>query len=335
MNQLSLVIPVFKEDPAALVALIEQVRVVSVALPGLMEVILVDDGCDPPLPASLARGIVRIVRHPRNMGNGAAVKTGARNAHGDVLILMDGDGQHDPRDIPRLLDALDEGHDMVVGARTRHAHASFARRLANGIYNRLATWMTGYRIDDLTSGFRVARLSRFRRFLYLLPNGFSYPTTSTMAFFRSGYSVGYVPIEVHKRAGASKIGIVKDGTRFFVIILKIGALFSPMRLFLPVSAGFFCLGLARYLYTFVTQHRLTNMSTILFVAAMFTLLIGIVSEQVSALHYKDAEREDDAERQRSMVSEQIALSLAPNDPQQKPAANPRQRAASIVRPPDR
>lgn len=335
MNRLSLVIPVFREDATALASLIERIREVSVALPGLIEVILVDDGCDPPLPASLARDIIRIVRHPRNLGNGAAVKTGARSAQGDILILMDGDGQHDPADIPRLLAALNDGHDMVVGARASGAHASFARRLANGTYNRLASWMTGYRIDDLTSGFRVARLARFRRFLYLLPNGFSYPTTSTMAFFRSGFSVGYVPIEVRRRAGTSKIGIVKDGTRFFVIILKIGALFSPMRLFLPVGAGFFCLGLARYLYTFITQHRLTNMSTILFVAAMFTMLIGIVSEQVSALHYKDVEREDEAERMRSIVSEQMPRSRTPNESQENSRAKATQRAASIVRPPER
>lgn len=335
MNRLSLVIPVFKEDAVALASLIERIREVSVALPGLFEIILVDDGCDPPLPATLARDIVRIVRHPRNLGNGAAVKSGARAAKGDILILMDGDGQHDPADIPRLLAALGDGHDMVVGARAPGAHASFARRLANGTYNRLASWMTGYRIDDLTSGFRVARLTRFRRFLYLLPNGFSYPTTSTMAFFRSGFSVGYVPIEVRRRAGTSKIGIVKDGTRFFVIILKIGALFSPMRLFLPVSAGFFFLGLARYLYTFITQHRLTNMSTILFVASMFTMLIGIVSEQVSALHYKDAEREDEAERARSIASEQMPRSRTPNESHENSRAKAAQRTASIVRPPER
>ncbi|MHB1950570.1 MAG: glycosyltransferase family 2 protein [Acidiferrobacteraceae bacterium] len=335
MNQLSLVIPVFREDPAALASLIERIRAVSIALPGLLEVILVDDGCDPPLPASLARGLVRIVRHPRNMGNGAAVKTGARAARGDIIAFMDGDGQHDPADIPRLLAALDEGHDMVVGARAPAAHASFGRRLANGIYNRLASWMTGYRIDDLTSGFRVARLARFRRFLYLLPNGFSYPTTSTMAFFRSGFSVGYVPIDVQRRTGASKIGVIKDGTRFFLIILKIGALFSPMRLFLPAGAVFFGLGLARYLYTFITEHRLTNMSAILFVASTFTMLIGVVSEQVSALHYKDAEREDDAERERSIVSEQMARNRVPNEAQENARAKPAQRSASIVRTPER
>lgn len=335
MNRISLIIPVFNEDPAPLAQLIERVRAASVAIPDLLEVIIVDDGCEPRLPASLARDLVRIVRHPRNMGNGAAIKAGARAARGDLLVFMDGDGQHDPADIPRLVEKIQEGHDMVVGARAGTAHASFGRRMANRFYNRLASWMTGYRIDDLTSGFRAARAHRFRQFLYLLPNGFSYPTTSTMAFFRSAYSVAYVPVDVHRRAGTSKIRLLKDGTRFFVIILKIGALFSPMRLFLPVSAGFFLLGALRYLYTFVTAHRLTNMSAVLFVASILTLLIGVLSEQISSLHYKDAERDAAPEADAAITSRQMPLSLEPNNGQEKVAAKARASAASTTRRPDR
>ena len=209
---------------------------------------------------------------------------------------MDADGQHDPADIPRLLAKLDEGYEMVVGARQADSHASLPRRLANHFYNRLASWMTGYRIEDLTCGFRAVRARHFRRFLYLLPNGFSYPTTSTMAFFRSGLPVGYVPIRAAQRSGKSHIRQMHDGARFFLIILKIGALFSPMRFFLPLSALAFLSGLLYYAYTFTSSGRFTNMSAVLFLSALLIFLIGILSEQISALHYKGVE--DDRRRTR-------------------------------------
>ena len=223
------------------------------------------------------------------MGNGAAIKTGARNASGDLLVLMDADGQHNPDDIARLLEKVNEGFDMVVGARDAATHASLGRRLANAIFNRLASWMTGYPIEDLTSGFRVVRTRHFIKFLYLLPNKFSYPTTSTMAFFRSGLPVGYVPISAANRTGERKshIRIFHDGFRFIIIIIKVGALFSPMRFFLPISATLFLAGISYYGYTYINWGRLTNMSAILFLSALFTFLIGVVSEQISALHYKD------------------------------------------------
>jgi glycosyltransferase involved in cell wall biosynthesis len=223
------------------------------------------------------------------MGNGAAIKTGARNATGSILVFMDADGQHTPADITRLLDKFDEGYDMVVGARHLDSHASLARRIGNTIYNKLASWMTGYPIEDLTSGFRAARSRHFKKFLYLLPNKFSYPTTSTMAFFRSGLPVGYVPIKAMNRTSDRKshIRLFHDGFRFLLIIMKIGALFSPMRFFLPISGTLFLVGITYYAYTYLAWGRLTNMSAILFLSALFTFLIGIVSEQISALHYKD------------------------------------------------
>jgi glycosyltransferase involved in cell wall biosynthesis len=225
------------------------------------------------------------------MGNGAAIKTGARNATGNILVLMDADGQHSPDDINRLIEKVESGYEMAVGARQIDTHASLTRRIGNTLYNKLASWMTGYPIEDLTSGFRATRARHFRKFLYLLPNKFSYPTTSTMAFFRSGLPVGYVPIKAMNRAGERKshIRIFHDGFRFLIIILKIGALFSPMRFFLPISGTLFVMALCYYGYTFYTSGRLTNMSTLLFLASLFTFLIGLVSEQVSALHYKHIE----------------------------------------------
>jgi len=231
---------------------------------------------------------VRVVSHPYSLGNGAAVKAGARVARGETLVFLDADGQHDPADIPRLLAKLEEGYDMAVGARRDHSQASWGRGVANRIYNRLASWMTNYQVLDLTSGFRAVRAERFREFLYLLPNGFSYPTTITMAFFRSGYPVAYVPIVAGRREGKSHIQPLQDGVRFLLIIFKIGTLYSPLKLFFPVSLGFFLLGLVYYVYTYVVEHRFTNMGTLLFIVAVLVFLMGLVSEQITSLFYQQS-----------------------------------------------
>ena len=255
------------------------------------EIIVVDDGSTDATIEICNSNDVRVITHVYSMGNGAAIKTGVRNATGNILVFMDADGQHTPDDIQRLIDKINAGYDIVVGARQIDTHASITRRVGNTIYNKLASLMTGYPVEDLTSGFRAARARHFRKFLYLLPNKFSYPTTSTMAFFRSGLPVGYVPIKAMNRTGDRKshIRLFHDGLRFLIIILKIGALFSPMRFFLPISGAFFLAGLGYYGYTYFNWGRLTNMSTMLFLSSLFTFLIGIVSEQISALHYKDIE----------------------------------------------
>jgi len=266
---------------------------VVAVLPGA-EVIVVDDGSTDDTRDTCANFPVRVIAHPYPMGNGAAVKSGARAAKGEVLIFMDADGQHKPEDIAALLEKFHEGYDMVVGARTAGSQAGFHRAVANDFFSRFATWMVQQRVADLTSGFRVVRADKFRKFLYLLPNGFSYPTTITMSFFRAGFSVAYVPIHTPRRAsGRSHVRPLRDGVRFLLIIIKVGTLYSPQKLFIPVSAGFFWTGLCYYLYTYLTSGRFTNMSALLFISAILTFLIGIVSEQVSALHYKgiDDERE--------------------------------------------
>ena len=254
------------------------------------EIIVVDDGSSDDTGEQAQRAGAVVLSNPYSMGNGASIKRGARSAKGDILVFMDADGQHRPEDIDKLLSALDEGYDMVVGARNRNGQASFGRGLANGFYNRLASWMTGHRIDDLTSGFRAVRADKFKEFLHLLPNGFSYPTTSTMAFFRSGYPVKYVPVDVQKRVGSnSHIHLLKDGIRFLLIIFKVATLYSPVKLFAPTAALFFLTGLSYYAYTFLTAGRLTNMSTLLFSASVIIFLIGLVSEQITALMYQKRE----------------------------------------------
>lgn len=250
------------------------------------EVIVVNDGSTDGTAEEARQAGAQVISHPYSMGNGAAIKSGARAARGEVLVFMDADGQHDPADIPRLLARLDEGYDMVVGARDGGSQASVGRGVANGFYNRLASYMTGHRIDDLTSGLRAARAHRFREFLYLLPNGFSYPTTSTMAFFRAGYPVAYLPIMAAKRVGKSHVKILKDGMRFLLIIFKIGTLYSPLKLFAPVVLMQALVGLGYYGYTFVVHGRLSLATIFLLTSAVTTFLIGLVSEQITQLMYR-------------------------------------------------
>lgn len=257
------------------------------------EILVVDDGSSDATGEVARAAGAQVIAHPYSLGNGAAIKTGARHAKGEILVFMDADGQHDPADIRHLLNKFRKGYEMVVGAREGRSHASYARRSANYFFNRLASVMTGYRIEDLTSGFRAVRAEHFLRYLYLLPNQFSYPTTITMAFFRSGLPVAYVPIRAGKRSkgSESKVRIFRDGVRFLVIITKIGALFSPMRLFLPVSLFLFLSGLGLYGFTYFTEKRFTNMGAVLFLSSLFTFLIGILSEQIASLHYRNVERD--------------------------------------------
>ena len=251
------------------------------------EVIVINDGSTDATKEVAEAAGAKVISHPYSKGNGAAIKAGARAASGDVIVFMDADGQHNPEDIPRLLGRIEEGHDMVVGARQKGSQASIFRGAANKLYNWLATYMTGHKIEDLTSGFRVVRANKFREFLYLYPNGFSYPTTSTMAFFRAGYAVAYVPIHAAQRIGQSHIRIVQDGVRFLLIIFKIGTLFSPLKLFAPMAALLFLAATGWYGYTFFTMGRFTNMSALFYTGSIMIFLMGLISEQITALMYKD------------------------------------------------
>ncbi|HTV84487.1 MAG TPA: glycosyltransferase family 2 protein [Dyella sp.] len=281
MNKLSIILPAKNEAPA-LATLLPRLRSAQPEA----EIVVVDDGSTDDTRALCLKHGVQCLSSPYSMGNGAAIKRGARVATGDILIFMDGDGQHDPADIERLVEKLGQGYDMAVGARDWGSQAGVGRGLANTLYNWLASRMTGHVVADLTSGFRAVRAERFREFLYLLPNGFSYPTTSTMAFFRSAYPVAYVDIKAAQRIGKSHIKPLRDGLRFLLIIFKIATLYSPLKLFVPASVIFFLLGCANYAWTFVREGRLTNMSTLMWSAAVIVFLIGLVSEQITALTYR-------------------------------------------------
>ncbi|WP_019591840.1 MULTISPECIES: glycosyltransferase family 2 protein [unclassified Thioalkalivibrio] len=286
--QLSIILPAKNEDAA--------IGPVVSALAGQFpeaEILVVNDGSTDETEQVAREAGARVVTQPYSMGNGAAIKRGARSAHGEILVFMDADGQHDPADIPRLLERLDNGYDMAVGARQRGSQANVGRGLANRFYNRLASFMTGQRIEDLTSGFRAVRARLFREFLHLLPNGFSYPTTITMAFFRAGYPVCYVPIHAAKRIGQSHIRPIQDGIRFLLIIFKIGTLYSPLKLFVPVAFLHGLLGVGYYAFTFLTQGRLSLATIFMLTAGVTIFLIGLVSEQITQLMYKDAHSEGD------------------------------------------
>ena len=283
-SKISIILPA-RNEAASLRSLLPEI----VAQLPEAELIVVNDGSTDDTEEICRRYGASIITHPYGMGNGAAVKFGAREAQGDILVFMDADGQHQPQDIPRLLEKLALGYDMVVGARDKDSQAGLHRACANGFYNLLASWMVGQKVADLTSGFRAVRANKFRKFLYMLPNGFSYPTTITMCFFRAGYPVGYVPIHAPKRIGNSHLRIVRDGVRFLLIIFKIGSLYSPLKLFFPITLFFFLMGLAHYFYTFLTIHRFTNMSALLFITAVLIFLIGLVSEQITMLAYKGSE----------------------------------------------
>lgn len=290
----SIIIPAYCEEQS--IAAVVQ-SIFELNLPQ-SEVIVVDDGSRDATARMAEEAQARVISHPYNIGNGAAVKTGIRSAKGRVLVFLDGDGQHDPKDIPRLIAHLSNYH-MVVGARRRDSQTHWHRDLANKVYNKFASYVARFQIEDLTSGFRAMRREDALRFCDLLPNTFSYPTTSTLAFIRSGRSVKYVPIKTRYRVGTSKIRILTDGPGFLLIILKIATLFAPIRVFLPVSVATFFAGLAWYLFTYLTQGRFTNMSALMLNTSVIIFMLGLIAEQIASLRLEKGDKifsTEDSER---------------------------------------
>jgi len=249
------------------------------------EILVVDDGSTDDTGARASAAGARVIRHPYNKGNGAAVKTGIRRATGSCVLIVDADGQHRPEDAMRLVAQLHD-YDLVVGARTAESQAGMVRRLGNAMLNGIASYLTEQRIPDLTSGFRAARREQLLEFLHLLPNGFSTPTTTTLAFIKAGYSVRFEPVAARPRQGRSKIRLGSDGVNFFLILLKVITIFSPLRIFLPISAAMFLVGVAYAVWTVATQSHVTNSSVLLILLSVVIFLVGLVSEQVSSLRFE-------------------------------------------------
>ncbi len=276
----SILIPAYNEGPVVG----EVIGALRAAAPW-HEIILVDDGSSDDTGRHAVTAGATVMRHPYNKGNGAAVKTGIRAATGEYVLVIDGDGQHKPDDARRIVGLLGE-YDLVVGARAGHTQATGVRRLGNGMLNAFATYMTGRQIPDLTSGFRGARRSLLREVLHLIPNGFSTPTTTTLAFIKAGHSVHFAPIEARQRSGQSKIRLARDGAKFLLIILKIVTIYSPMKIFLPVSAAAFVLGVGYGAWTVAASGRIANGSVLLLMFAAIVFLVGLVSEQITTLTYR-------------------------------------------------
>lgn len=287
-KKISIIIPARNEAKSLEILLPEIARIENI-----FEIIVVDDASEDNTAAVCKNNNVKLVSHIYHKGNGASIKSGARKATGDIFVFMDADGQHDPKYIDVLLDELNNGYDMVIGAREKDSHASLPRFIANLVYNKFASYMSGHEIIDLTSGFRAVKSNYFKKFLYLLPNGFSYPTTITMAFFRSGFSIKYIPIDCPTRIGNSHIRLIKDGIKFFLIIFRLTSLYSPLKIFAPISLILFFTGISYYGYTYIYHERFTNMSILFLLASIIIFLIGLLSEQITFLIYSESQKQDD------------------------------------------
>ena len=274
-RDVSVVIPAFNEEDAV-AAVVESLR----AAREWHEIVVVDDGSSDRTAERAAAAGARVVRHPYNKGNGAAVKTGIREATGPVILFMDADGQHDPGDALRLVEGVGV-HDMVIGSRSARDQ-KLSRALGNAIFKSLASWLTGREIPDLTSGFRAARRDRMLEILHLLPNGFSYPTTSCLAFLKAGLNVSFVPVKARQRIGVSKLRAARDGVRFLLIIFKIVTLYSPLRVFFPLSAAALLLGLGYGVWNVVRHGKIPMGSALLIQLAVVVFLFGLISEQIAA-----------------------------------------------------
>ena len=278
-SAVSIVIPAFNEE-AAIVGVITQLRTAA----AWREILVVDDGSADGTAARAADAGACVIRHPYNKGNGAAVKTGIRHAQGEFILIVDADGQHQPSDACRLVARLGE-YDLVVGARHAATQATTLRRRGNELLNTLASHLTGRPIPDLTSGFRGARREHLREFLHLLPNGFSTPTTTTLAFIKAGYNVTFEPIAARSRIGQSKIRLTRDGAGFLMILLKVITIFSPLRVFVPISALSFAVGTLYGIGNFALTGRIPNGAVILILFAALVFLVGLVSEQIASLRF--------------------------------------------------
>ncbi|MEK6567152.1 MAG: glycosyltransferase family 2 protein [Candidatus Omnitrophota bacterium] len=283
MNNFEIIIPAYNEEEN----IAGLIRTIKEAIGESGKITVIDDASEDKTAEIAAGCKAEVIRHPYRIGNGACVKTGLRHSTADIVVCMDGDGQHSPEDIPKLLSQM-ENFDMIIGARDFSKLTS--RNIANKLYNLFAGYVTLFKIQDLTSGFRAVKRREALKFLYLLPNSFSYPTTLTLSFLKTGRTIKYIPTASSvRKSGKSKINLTKDGTRFFLIILKIAIFFSPLKVFLPLSALCFCAGGLYYLYTFLNSHRFTNMSALLLTTSIIIFMLGLVSEQIAQLRMDKTE----------------------------------------------
>jgi len=286
-TKISVIIPT-RDEEATIGKIVNEIDRILGKSERPFEILVIDDGSNDNTARNAKEAGAKVIKHPYNIGNGAAIKTGIRHAMGSILVMIDGDGQHDAEDIPKLLEHI-ENYDMVVGARSKSSETYFHRRTANKIYNLFASYVCNFKVEDLTSGFRTIKSDIARKFIDLLPNTFSYPSTLTLAVIRSGFSIKYLPIKTHKRKGKSKIKLTQDGIRFLNIILRIAVFFAPLRVFVPISALFFLLGFGWYIYSvFFTIRRFPPVSIVLMITSVIVFFLGVISDQIAHLkHYQN------------------------------------------------
>ena len=287
-NYLSVILPIFEEE-ATIKKLIDELFSTLGGADLSFEIIAVDDGSNDgtidvlkQLKETYTEDLI-VAQHLENRGNGATLRTGISVASGDIVVTMDADGQHAPADILTLINHIPP-YDLVIGARTESYSGSWYRNGANRFYNGFASWLTRKEIKDLTSGFRAMKRHAVTHFLSLFPDGFSAPTTTTMAFLKAGYNVNFVPIHVDQRTlGDSKIRLWSDGSRFVIIILRMIMLYDPMRIFMPTGIALTFLGVLSWLAGLWNAQRLVlpNSTILFFSSALLTWLLGLVSDQIS------------------------------------------------------
>ncbi len=275
---ISIVLPLHNEE-----AMIGEILTQLEAVGRYDEIIAVDDGSTDNTAAEVARHpAVRLLQHSYNIGNGGAIKTGLRHASGDIIVVMDGDGQHPVSEIPNLLQHIDR-YDMVVGARTQESETNIGRDIANWFFNLYASYVVGAQVADLTSGFRAFRRDAVKPFIPILPNGFSSPTTLTIAFFRSGYTVKYQPFRAPARVGRSKIRPIRDGLRFLLTITRLAVMFVPLKVFMPISLAMMAVGGSYTVGKLAIRGAFSGFGSLIFTVGFLMLMLGLISEQIAML----------------------------------------------------
>ena len=256
------------------------------------EILVVDDASSDDTADQAEAAGARVIRRPYNLGQGAGIKTGVRAATGDVVVLLDGDGQHDPADIPRLLEPIG-AYDLVIGQRDRAGQQNTVRWLGNSALNRLGSYLVGIQMRDLTSGFRAMRRNVMLDVLHLLPNQYSWSTTSALAFAKAGFHVCFEPIVVRRReTGKSSQKLMRNGIRFLLIMLRVSTLFSPLRIFFPMFVLLQLLALVGYIWSVAAgspKLHLPPSTVMFFLGGLLVFAFGLISEQIAHLRFRSPE----------------------------------------------
>ena len=279
MTAVSLVIPAYNEE-RVIGSVVDQIINVMEKADITNEIIVVDDGSTDKTVQIIQERAVQLIRHPFNKGYGAALKTGMRKAKYDTIAIIDADGTYPAEDLPKLVSGIGEW-DMVVGARVgEDVKIPPLRKLAKWFLTQLATYLVGTPIPDLNSGLRVFKKDITMRFYHILPSGFSFTATITLALLSNDYLVQYVPIRYYKkRRGKSKIRPIRDTLSFLQLIIRTVMYFAPLKIFLPVSLALFLFSTIIFLYSVLVLHKLMDVTVVVTMLASIQIAaIGLLAD---------------------------------------------------------